>query len=141
MGTFFSLVIFPDGVEWDGIGWDQTGYQKCPSIFCILCGYIDHIVKSCPHKFLVGLKFCSSWGSGFKNSKTQFRQDFLKIIIKVDHQISPNLRGPFTKNSLFFIFLGLFIFKGISLIKLKWILFFMSFIGKGISYVFFVNFF
>ena len=60
---------------WGWMGWDGTGYQKCPSIFFILCGYIDHvyvslyiyIVKSCPHKFLVGLKFRSSWGSGWKN--------------------------------------------------------------------------
>ena len=27
----------------DGMGWDGMGYQKCPSIFFILCVYIDHI--------------------------------------------------------------------------------------------------
>ena len=27
----------------DGMGWDGTGYQKCPSIFFILCGYIDYV--------------------------------------------------------------------------------------------------
>ena len=26
---------------WDG--WDGMGYQKCPSIFFILCGYIDKV--------------------------------------------------------------------------------------------------
>ena len=28
-------------MEWDGM--DGTEYQKCPSIFFILCGYIDHV--------------------------------------------------------------------------------------------------
>ena len=32
--------------------------------------------KSCPHKFLVGIKFWSSLGSGCKNSKTPSRLDF-----------------------------------------------------------------
>ena len=32
-----------DGMGWDGMGWDGMGYQKCPSIFFILCVYIDHI--------------------------------------------------------------------------------------------------
>ena len=27
--------------EFDGTG--RTGYQKCPSIFFILCGYIEHV--------------------------------------------------------------------------------------------------
>ena len=27
----------------DGMGWGWTGYQKCPSIFFILCGYTDHV--------------------------------------------------------------------------------------------------
>ena len=32
------------GMGWDGMGWmGWTGYQKCPSIFFILCGYIDHV--------------------------------------------------------------------------------------------------
>ena len=25
------------------MGWGWTEYQKCPSIFFILCGYIDHV--------------------------------------------------------------------------------------------------
>ena len=30
-----------DGMDgWDGMGWDGMGYQKCPSIFFILCVYI-----------------------------------------------------------------------------------------------------
>ena len=32
-----------DGVGWGGMGWDGTEYQKCPSIFFILRGYIDHV--------------------------------------------------------------------------------------------------
>ena len=29
---------------WDGMdGWDGTEYQKCPSMFFILCGYIDKV--------------------------------------------------------------------------------------------------
>ena len=25
------------------MGWDGMGYQKCPSIFFILCVYVDHV--------------------------------------------------------------------------------------------------
>ena len=33
-----------DGMDgWDGMGWDGMGYQKCPSIFFILCMYIDQV--------------------------------------------------------------------------------------------------
>ena len=32
-----------DGMGWDGMGWDGMGDQKCPSIFFILCGYIDKV--------------------------------------------------------------------------------------------------
>ena len=35
--------MFPGGMGWGGVGWGWTGYQKCPSIFFILCGYIDHL--------------------------------------------------------------------------------------------------
>ena len=76
--TFFFLenVLFPDGVGW--VGWDGVSkvsfnflytlwvYRSC---ICILI----YIVKSCPHKFLVGLKFWSCWGSRCKNSKTPTR--------------------------------------------------------------------
>ena len=31
-----------DGMGWMD-GWDGTEYQKCPSIFFILCGYIDKL--------------------------------------------------------------------------------------------------
>ena len=80
--TFFFLenVLFPEG----------TGHQKCPSIFFIRCGYIDHvsiylyIAKSCPHKFLVGLKLWSSWGSEEKKAKTPSRLDFFEIVLKVE---------------------------------------------------------
>ena len=65
-------------------------YRSC---ICILI----NIVKSCPHKFLVGLKCWSSWGSGCKNSKTPSRWYFLKIVLKVDLQILPSLRGLFAK--------------------------------------------
>ena len=47
-----------------------------------------------------------------------------KILVQLGvrmQQISPSLRGLFSKNSQFLIFLGLLIFKGISSIKLKWI--------------------
>ena len=99
----------------------------CRSYICILI----YIVKSCPHKFLVGLKCWSSWGSGCKNSKTPSRWDFLKIVLKVDLQISPSLRGPFTKKIQVLIFLGLFIFKGISFVKVKWIFFLCLSFLKG----------
>ena len=55
------------------------GHQKYPLIFFIF-RYIKHYthiylyiyiyIKKCPDKFLVGLKFWTSWGSGLKNSKT-----------------------------------------------------------------------
>ena len=33
--------------EFDGMdGWDGTGYQKCPLIFFILCGYIDKVYNT-----------------------------------------------------------------------------------------------
>ena len=42
---FFNLRVcwmFADGVDGlDGMGW--TGYQTCPSIFFILCRYIDQV--------------------------------------------------------------------------------------------------
>ena len=38
---FFENVLFTGGMGWDGVGW--TEYQKRPSIFFILCGYIDHV--------------------------------------------------------------------------------------------------
>ena len=108
-----------DGMGLDGMGWDGVSkvsfnflytlwvYRSC---ICILI----YIVKSCPHKFLVGLKCWSSWGSGCKNSKTPSRWDFLKIVLKVDLQISPNMRGLFAKNSPFFIFWVCSVVKGFS---------------------------
>ena len=32
---------FTDGMRWDGMGWME--YQKCPSNFFIICGYIEHV--------------------------------------------------------------------------------------------------
>ena len=29
------------------VGWGWTGYQKCPSISFILCGYIDKVLPTC----------------------------------------------------------------------------------------------
>ena len=75
----------------------------------------------------MGFKFWSSWGSGCKKSKTPSRLDFFEFVLKVDLQISPNLRGLFTKKKQVLIFLGLFISKGISFVKLKWIIFFLFF--------------
>ena len=77
------------------------------------------MLKICPHKFLVGFIFWSSWGSGCKKSKTPSRLDFFEIVLKVDLQISPSLRGLFTKKLQVLIFLGLFIFKKISFVKVK----------------------
>ena len=53
---------------WDGMGW--MGYQKCPSNFCILCRYIEHVYtylyiytqKLSPHSCGFQI-FMSSWGS------------------------------------------------------------------------------
>ena len=45
---FFPMWKWPflnlENVLFDGVGWDGwAGRQKCPSIFFILCGYIDQI--------------------------------------------------------------------------------------------------
>ena len=70
-----------------------------------------------------GFRFWSSGGSRCKNSKTPSRWDFLKIVLKVDLQISPSLRGLFTKKLQVLIFLSLFIFKKNYFVKVKWIFF------------------
>merc|ERR1712155_308054 len=108
------------------MGWE--GYQKCPLIFFIL-RYIKHYTHSelyiyikNPDKFLVGFKFWSSWGSGCKNSKPPSRLDFFEIVLKVDLQISPSLRGLFTKKLQVLILWGLFIINWISFVKLKCII-------------------
>ena len=38
-------ILYEVGVEVKNflMGLDGTEYQKCPSIFFILCGYIDHV--------------------------------------------------------------------------------------------------
>ena len=69
LADFFPRkVLFPDGTDGRTDGRDGTGRtdgnQKCPLFFFIL-RYIQHytyIYKKCPDKFLVGLKFWSSWG-------------------------------------------------------------------------------
>ena len=59
------------------MGWMDgcTEYQMGPSIFCLLCGYIDkvyiliHVFKNCnqdPYRFK---NLISSWGSWSKISK------------------------------------------------------------------------
>ena len=73
----------------------------------------------------MGFEFWSSWWSGGKNSKTTSKVDFLKILLKVDFQISPSLRGLFTKKLQVLTFMGPFIFKGISFVKVKWIFFYV----------------
>ena len=35
----YPMYVFTDGMGWDG--W--TEYQKCPSMFFILCRYIEHV--------------------------------------------------------------------------------------------------
>ena len=39
--TIFRRPFFLNVYGWGGMGW--TEYQKCPSNFFILCGYIDHV--------------------------------------------------------------------------------------------------
>ena len=40
-----------------------------------------YIYKKCPEKFLVGFKFWSSLGSGYKNLKTPSKVDFFNHTI------------------------------------------------------------
>ena len=48
-------------------GWDGwTEYQKCPSIFFILCRYIDH-VYICLYIYIYIFKNCHQDSYGFKN--------------------------------------------------------------------------
>ena len=68
---------FTDGMGWmDGRkdGWmDETGYQKCPSMFFVLCGNVEHVyIYTCIRKkklsptFLWVSKFDVKLGVGFK---------------------------------------------------------------------------
>ena len=63
-------------INWWMDGW--TGYKKCPSIFCILSGYIEsvyinlYILKNC-HQHSYGFEsLMSSWGVRIWISKSQF---------------------------------------------------------------------
>ena len=114
----FLKIVF-DGVGWDGISKVSFNFLYTLWVYRSCIYILIYIVKSCPHKFLVGLKCWSSWGSGCKNSKTPSRWDFLKIVLKVDLQISPSLRGLFTKKLQVLIVLSLFIFKKICFVKVK----------------------
>ena len=78
-----------------------------------------YIYKSCPNKFLVGLKFWTSWGPGYKNSKSPSRMDFFKIILKVDLKISRYMRGLFMKKISICIFFCFFSFTRNFLKKAK----------------------
>ena len=43
-GAFLkSCFTWWDGMGWDGMRWDKTEYQMGPSIFFMLCSYIDKI--------------------------------------------------------------------------------------------------
>ena len=97
---------------------DLTWYQKCPSILQgIQIMYVYTYINSqkLSAQISCGFKMCGQVGG--RDAKIQKhplgRQDLLKIILKVDLQISPNLRGLFTKKFKVLIFLGLFIFKRI----------------------------
>ena len=126
---------------WDGTGWDgMDGYEKWLLIFFFNLRYIKHYthiylniyIKVVRTSFLWALNFGHVGGPDEKNQKQPLGR-FLYIILKVDLQILPSLRGLFAKYSQTLIFLGPLSFKGISFIKLKCINFLMSFILKGIS--------
>ena len=97
-----KAITIPVGVYSDSIyiaqsrsDWDEwmDGIPKVSFNFFILryIKYHTHIYlniyiyiyASCPHTFFVGFKFWSSWGSGYKNSKTPSRLDFFEIVLKV----------------------------------------------------------
>ena len=68
--------------EMDGwlgwMGWGWTVHQRGPLIFFIRYIKDDMYIKKCPDKFLVGLKFWSSWGPNKKNQNALSRLDFLR---------------------------------------------------------------
>ena len=75
---------------WDGVGWDGISKVSFNFLYTLWvyrsCIHIlIYIFEYCPHKFLVGLKLWSSWGSGCKNSKTSCWQDIFKISLKVTY--------------------------------------------------------
>ena len=57
-----DLFFLENGLYPDAMGWGRTGYQKCPSNFFILCGYIDYVymnMYTCSQfvtNFVMGLK-------------------------------------------------------------------------------------
>ena len=74
--TFFSQ----KAKGWGGVPEVPSNYLYTLLIcICILI----YIVKSCPHKSLVGFKFWSRWGTEYKKSKKPYRLDFFEIVLKV----------------------------------------------------------
>ena len=69
-----------------------------------------YIVKSCPHKFLVSLKFWSSWGAGCKISKTPPRVSSFLNPSKIVLKISLLLEWPFYEKNINFRFFCFFSF-------------------------------
>ena len=72
MVTFFALenVLFTDGIGWwDGMGWKIKSIfnfsfrdiLNTPHMYILI-----YIIKSFPHKFVIGFKIWSVWGSGYK---------------------------------------------------------------------------
>ena len=88
----FSVYELMYGMGWDGMGWDGwMEYQKCPSNFFILWGYIEHvytylyiyILKNC-HQHSYGFQnFMPSWGSLSKISQLQLVGDFSFFTLKI----------------------------------------------------------
>ena len=157
---FFSWKCFISGWAWHTAGhtaWHTDGMSKVSfnylhalwiyrSCLCILIC----IVKSCPHKFLVGLKNWSSWGPDTKIPKHPLGRIFLKSYLKSKKNTKgfPCKLNPyqvwrefscnfFSRSDQFlmdfsfkfegdFNFLVNFFLKGISLKKLKLISFFIA---------------
>jgi hypothetical protein len=94
---------------WDGMGWDGTGYQKCPSIFFILSGYIGkvYIYLYLYSKFvtntLMGLKIqfqVEELEYVFKNSPTYTNfENILQLLnLKLNFQTHKSVGDKFRIN-------------------------------------------
>ena len=85
--------------EFDGTG-RTDGNQKCPSMFFILCGNIEHVYiytciqnKSCRQHSYGFQNLMSSWGSGSKFSNLQQVGDFFIFGSKSPHVYGRNFEN------------------------------------------------
>ena len=83
-------------------GWGWTEYQKCPSIFFILCGYIGHVCiytqiysQKLSAQISCGFKILVKLGGGMQKFKNTLQVGFFKNRTKSRHSNFTELERPF----------------------------------------------